>query len=534
MNKINAKKLQEMLVAGNQVLDNYKNHINELNVFPVPDGDTGSNMSMTFSSGVKAIEDHECDSVGELLKVFSKGLLMGARGNSGVILSQYFRGFAMSLKSSEELTLENIGPALQMAVDLSYRAVLKAVEGTILTVGREMYEKTDIEKCNTIDEFFKEVLANAQISLDNTPNLLPVLKEASVVDSGGTGLLHIWEGMYLALTGEEILKVEQGDSHFMEEYLQDPDSIEFGYCTEALIKIEDLEQDVELIRTFLATIGDSIVAIIDDEILKVHVHTETPLLVFEYLLKLGDIIHIKSENVRIQAEEMQQHNSKKPMVNTGIVAVTPSDEMAELFKNFGEITCIIGGQTLNPSIEEIVEAIKKTHARNVVVLPNNSNVVLAAEAAAKLVANVNVEIIPTKFMTQGLECLANYLPDESFQKNLKTMQEASTTVVNYEITKAIKNTTLDDVNITEGDLLLLKDGKIFYSNPSIETLLEEVTKDVTILDVELITVLKGQDGTSESIEIFEAMIEENLSFADVVTYDTNQPVYGYLISALLQ
>ncbi len=532
MNNINAKKLQEMLVAGNQILDNYKNHINELNVFPVPDGDTGSNMSMTFSSGVKAIEDHECDSVGSLLKVFSKGLLMGARGNSGVILSQYFRGFALSLKDSDEITLENIAPALQMAIDLSYRAVLKTVEGTILTVGREMLEKTDVEKCTSLEDFFKNVLASAQISLDNTPNLLPVLKEASVVDSGGTGLLHIWEGMYLALIGEEISKVEQGDSHQIEEHLQDPDSIEFGYCTEALIRIENLEQDVEVIRTFLSTIGDSIVAIIDGDILKVHVHTETPLVVFKYLLKLGDIIHIKSENVRIQAEEIQLHH-KTPMVNMGIVAVTPSEEMAELFKNFGDITCIIGGQTLNPSIEEIVEAIKKTNARNIIVLPNNSNVVLAAEAAAKIIEKVNVVIIPTKFMTQGFECLSNYLPDESFQKNLKNMQEAANAVVNYEITKAIKNTTIDNINITEGDLLLLKDGKIFFSNPSINLLLEKITNDVTTLDVELITVLKGQDGSTEDIKTFETMIEEKLSFADVVTYETNQPVYGYLISALL-
>ncbi|MGL5021655.1 MAG: DAK2 domain-containing protein, partial [Mycoplasmatales bacterium] len=373
MNKIKNNQFHQMLLVGGQSISNKMNELNALNVFPVPDGDTGSNMYMTYQAGLAAIDNTNKLSISELSKAFSKGLLMGARGNSGVILSQYFRGIAEGLEGIDEATTGQFYAALEVGVKRAYASVVKAVEGTILTVGREMVENTKSEDID-IEEFFENLCANGKIALDNTPNLLPILKEAGVVDSGGAGLLCIFEGMLAGLKGEEI-KIEVSNESFIDSdvHNMDPDDIIFGYCTEVLVNLNNSNDfDVNSVREKLESFGDSIVCIQDEEILKMHVHTETPIKLFEYANSFGDFIHVKSENMRIQAIEAQKLK-KSQRREVAIVAVASSDGIAKLFNKYQDVIIVEGGQTLNPSIEDIVKSIEEANADNVIVLPNNSN-----------------------------------------------------------------------------------------------------------------------------------------------------------------
>ncbi len=532
-NMITGKKYKEMLLYGGEVLDSKEAEVDALNVFPVPDGDTGSNMNMTYQSGVQSILNINDTEIGIIAKSFSRGLLMGARGNSGVILSQFFRGIAEGLEGKDSVSAKEYHKALKQGVKRAYASVIKAVEGTILTVAREMVETTKVtEKFN---EYFTNLIDNANVSLSNTPELLPVLKEVGVVDSGGQGLVYVFEGMLASLKGEKMdLSTSQNFEAFRstEEHSMNPEEIEFGFCTEMLIKLHTPDMiEINEVRATLETYGDSIVAVMDEDILKIHVHTETPIEVFNYGLTMGQIRHIKSENMRMQAEEAQE-KARGTKKEVGIVTVASSKGMAELFSEIQDVEIIEGGQTLNPSIEDITKAIKAVNAKKVIVLPNNSNIIMAAQAARDLIEDVTVEIVPTKHMTQALECLINFNKEAEFEENVATMESAISEIENIEITNAIKDTSIEGVEIKENDYMGIVDGKIKYSTAKLERLLIDLAKKAVEDDAELITVLIGEEGNKEVIEKFESYIEEHSPFTEVTTYNTKQPVYSYLMSIM--
>ncbi|MFV0288562.1 MAG: DAK2 domain-containing protein [Mycoplasmatales bacterium] len=529
MEKLVAKKYIEMMLYGAESLAQQKERINALNVFPVPDGDTGTNMNMTIQGGIKPLSTKEFTKIEDIALAVSKGMLLGARGNSGVILSQFFRGLAEGFKDCEAIEVKDFQRALKKGRQRAYNSVIKAVEGTILTVIKDLaefsYNKNDFE------EYFDKLIECGLASLDNTPNLLPVLKEVGVVDSGGAGLMEIFKGMQASLHGEE-LKIDNHTNFetFLqtEEHPLNIDDIKFGYCTEMLINLKK-EVTIEEVRAKLETFGDSIVAIQDDGILKTHVHTEEPIKVFNYGLELGEFIHIKSENMRVQAEEA---NGKIEEKENGIVIVAPSKEMAELYQEIQDVEVIVGGQTLNPSTEDIIKAIKATHAKNVLVFPNNSNIIMASEAAKALIEDKNIEIIKTKNMTQGLECLIAYNPQGSIQENIILAQEAIAKTINYEITYAIRDTVIDGLKITKDDYLVMKEGKIIKAVKEEKEALNTIMKDLALDTIEIINVLIGIDGKENLITEITEELEEESPFLEIQTYQTNQPVYSYLISAI--
>lgn len=529
MNKINTEKLIEMLLYGAEILSKKSEEINALNVFPVPDGDTGSNMNMTMQSAVKSVTDGKFQTVSGVATAVSKGMLMGARGNSGVILSQFFRGINEELKESEELTIEKFHKALKQGKKRAYKSVINAVEGTILTVIKDMSEYKPESK--EFDVYFKDVVNVGNQSLENTPNLLPVLKEVGVVDSGGAGLMAIFDGMLASLQGKKIeIKKTTSFETFQktEEHPMKIEDITFGYCTEMLVRLKKEIQIEEVIK-FLETMGDSIVAINDEDILKVHVHTEEPVKIFEYGQSLGDFIHVKSENMRIQVEEA---HGKKEEKENGIVVVASSKEMASLYSDIQEVEVIVGGQTLNPSTEDIVKAVKATNAKNVLFFPNNSNIIMAAKSAKELITDANLEIIETKHMTQALECLINYNNTLTIKENQKNMTDILKKITNIEITNAIKDTSIEGVNINKNDFLIIKDGKIVASEQKLDKAFKIIITLLEVDELEVVNVLIGKDGTKSDIQNFIENLESENEFLEIETYKTNQPVYSYLISGI--
>lgn len=531
---ITGKKYKEMLLYGGEVLSSKTEEVNDLNVFPVPDGDTGSNMNMTYQSGVQAIANVADSEISNVAKAFSKGLLMGARGNSGVILSQFFRGIAEGLEGKTDVDASTYHQALESGAKRAYASVIKAVEGTILTVAREMVEMTTNTE-DTFENFFENLLQNANVSLQGTPELLPILKEVGVVDSGGQGLVYIFEGMLASLKGEKLdLSANTNFEAFRstEEHPMNPDDIVFGYCTEMLLRLHNPEDvAIEDVRNKLESFGDSVVSVMDEDVLKIHVHTEEPINVFNYGLTLGDIRHIKSENMRIQAEEAQAQ-AKAARKEVGIVTVASSTKMADLFRQVQDVEIIEGGQTLNPSIEDITKAVEAANAKKILILPNNSNIIMAAQAAKDILEDVEIEIIPTKHMTQALECLINFNPQASFEENVSALNEVLEDLVNVEITNAIKDTSIEGVEIKENDFMGIVNGKIKYSTAKLEKLLLDLANDAIEQDAEIITVLIGEEGSTEVIDKLSNYIEENSPFTEIVVYETKQPVYSYLLSVM--
>lgn len=534
MEKLVAKKYQEMISFGGALMEAHKEEINSLNVFPVPDGDTGSNMNMTIQSGVKAVSNGNLISVGDVAKSFSKGLLMGARGNSGVILSQYFRGVSEGLEGLDSATTIEFHEALGKGVDRAYASVIKAVEGTILTVVREMHENIDIPKSDFI-EYFEQLVEAGNQSLDGTPELLPVLKEVGVVDSGGKGLMVIFEGMLASLKGEELdLSTSQNFEDFTknEEHPMNPEDITFGYCTEMLIRLNKPENvDINDVREYLEAVGDSIVAIQDEDILKIHVHTENPVEVFGYGQSLGTFVHVKSENMRIQAVEAQA-NSPKELREQAIVVVASSDEMAKLFSSIQEVEVVSGGQTMNPSTEDLVNAVKNANAKKVIILPNNSNIIMSAKAAIDLIDGVNVEVVESKYMTQAIEALIAYSVENEFEANVQAMKSAISEVTSVEVTTAIKTTSIEGIDITEDDYIAIVNGKIKLSMASEYEMLKTIFSKMIEADIDVITILLGQDSSIQMIDELIEYIEEESPFTEVQKYNTDQPVYPYLISGV--
>lgn len=534
MEKLVAKQYQEMIQFSGQLMAAHKEEINSLNVFPVPDGDTGSNMNMTIQSGVKAVANGDLLSIDEVAKSFSKGLLMGARGNSGVILSQFFRGLSEGLQGKDVATSAEFHAAVGCGVERAYASVIKAVEGTILTVAREMHENV-INPAPSIIDYFEQLIVAGEESLNNTPNLLPVLKEVGVVDSGGKGLLVIFEGMLASLKGEELdLNVATSFEDFQagEEHPINPEDITFGYCTEMLIRLNKPEElDINDVREYLTTMGDSIVAIQDENILKTHVHTEAPLEVLAYGAAIGTFVHVKSENMRIQAEEA--HGSKpKERKAQAIVTVASSTEIGDLFKNIQDVEVVSGGQTMNPSTEDLVNAVNNANADKVIILPNNSNIIMSAKAAIDLISDVEVEVVESKYMTQAIEALIAYSSEADFEANVSTMKEVISEVTSVEVTTAIKTTSIEGIEITENDFIGIVNGKIKLSMAEEEKILKTIFEKMIEADMDVITILLGENSNVKLIDQLIEFIEEESPFTEVQKYVTNQPVYPYLISGV--
>ncbi|MGL5978131.1 MAG: DAK2 domain-containing protein [Erysipelotrichaceae bacterium] len=536
MEKINSIVFKEMLEsAANNLTNNYEK-IDALNVFPVPDGDTGTNMSLTFNAGVKEALNKQSTHVGELAKVLSKGLLMGARGNSGVILSQIFRGVAQSVEHLETLSAQDVAHAFVNGKVVAYKAVMRPVEGTILTVIREASDATlatfeanpEMSIQDVIDTLFHE----ACISLKNTPELLPVLKEVGVVDSGGAGLVLIIEGIKKALEGSPIARDESGASTEVKA-ASNMESDEFGYCTEFIIRLSDHGMKnfkEESLKQALARIGDSIVVVQDEEIVKVHVHTLQPGDALNLGQRYGEFAKLKIENMQEQHEEvlMATPAKAKPKQKYAIIAVAAGEGLGEMFKELRVDHIISGGQTMNPSTEDFVEAIKQLHAEHIFILPNNSNIVLAAQQAAMVMEDANVHVIPSKTIPQGLNACIMFNPEVDVDSNVAEMSDALTRIKTGQVTYAIKNTTFEGLEIHEQDYMAISEKDIIFANPSKMETTKHLLSTMIDEDCEIVTLIAGEDCNEVELEEIEQYIANNFEVELEVTRG-DQPVYCFVI-----
>ncbi|HEL0665376.1 TPA: DAK2 domain-containing protein [Streptococcus equi subsp. zooepidemicus] len=552
MSNITTSLFQEMVQAAATRLGKQAEYVNSLNVFPVPDGDTGTNMSMTMDNGAKEVADKPASTVGEVGQILSKGLLMGARGNSGVITSQLFRGFGQSIKSKEELTGKDLAQAFQMGVEVAYKAVMKPVEGTILTVSRgaatAALKKADLTD-NAI-EVMQAALDGAKGALAKTPDLLPVLKEVSVVDSGGQGLVFIYEGFLSALNGDyvasedfkatpanmsEMIKAEHHKSVAGHVATED---ITYGYCTEIMVALKQgptyvKEFNYDEFQGYLSGLGDSLLVVNDDEIVKVHVHTEDPGLVMQEGLKYGSLIKIKVDNMRNQHEAQVQKIDNEPTKaeakEFGLIAVVAGDGLAEIFKAQGVDYVISGGQTMNPSTEDIVKAIEAVNAKQVIILPNNKNIFMAAQSAAEVV-DIPAAVVETRTIPQGFTSLLAFDPSKTLEDNVADMTASLSDVVSGSVTLAVRDTTIDGLDIHENDFLGMVDGSIVVSNPDMAATLKTTFDHMIDEDSEIVTIFIGEDGSSEVAQGLADYLEETYEDIEVELHQGDQPVYPYLMS----
>lgn len=556
LNELDGKYLRQMIFQAASHLSQNKEKINALNVFPVPDGDTGTNMDLTFSSGANEIKKHGKDEIKDIASHFAKGLLMGARGNSGVILSQLFRGFSKAVEAKDVLHSIEFAQALEKGVETAYKAVIKPVEGTILTVAKDAAKKavSTAKNTNDITEVMKETLAEAKASLSRTPLLLPVLKEVGVVDSGGQGLVVIYEAFLAVLEGKDIADVETDAVPSMAEMIRaehhksaqshiHTDDIEFGYCTEFMIQFQDSKLkerpfEEEAFRNKLSKHGDSLLVVADDELVKVHIHSEYPGELLTYAQTYGELINIKIENMRqqhssiVQQEEVanvKKANTEKEKERFGFVTVAAGKGLVELFKGLGNTEVIFGGQTMNPSTEDIVQAIEKINAETVFVLPNNGNIMMAAQQAAK-VASSHVKIIPTKTIPQGIAALFAFNPDLDDKMNEEAMKAAMSNIKSGQVTYAVRDTAIDSIQIKENDFLSISEGKIISTAPTSEEAAKNLLKEMITDDNELVTIIYGENISEAETEVLEEYINENCSFMDVEIQNGMQPVYSYIIA----
>lgn len=551
---INGNQFQLMVQAGANRLNQNAEYVNSLNVFPVPDGDTGTNMNLSMTSGAKAVTDSVSEHVGELAGALAKGLLMGARGNSGVILSQLFRGFSKQIPDEETLSADKFAKAFSHGVETAYKAVMKPVEGTILTVAREAARRGEQAAAQTDDciEVMEAVVTGAKVALEKTPDLLPVLKEVGVVDSGGQGLLFIYEGFLEALTGKvtetsvyqpsaaEMDEMVKAEHHRSVQGQLATEDIKFGYCTEIMVRIGEgptVSQpfDYETFRNYLNNLGDSLLVVADDEIIKVHVHTEYPGEVLNYGQKFGSLIKIKVDNMRLQHETILEKDAKeepavqKERLPYGIIAIAAGEGVQELFRSLGVNHIINGGQTMNPSTEDILKAIKEVNAEQVFVLPNNKNIFMAAEQAAE-VSEIPVAVIPTKTIPQGLTALLGFDPQASLADNQTSMTNLIEDVVSGQVTTAVRDTVIDDVTIHKDDFLGIIDGKITVSKADRFESALETLKQMLNDDSEIITILIGESGSQkEADQLAKALLAINDDL-EIEIHEGNQPVYPYLFA----
>lgn len=552
MANITTSLFQEMVQAGATRLNKQAEYVNSLNVFPVPDGDTGTNMGMTIENGAKEVSDRSASTVGEAAGIFAKGLLMGARGNSGVITSQLFRGFSQSVKDKEELDGAALAAAFQSGVEVAYKAVMKPVEGTILTVSRgaAIGAKKKAESTNDAVEVMRAALEGAKTALAKTPDMLPVLKEVGVVDSGGQGLVFIYEGFLSALTGEFIASEEfQATPATMSEMINAEhhksvaghvatEDIKFGYCTEIMVALKQgptyvKDFDYDEFRNYLNNLGDSLLVVNDDEIVKVHVHTEDPGLVMQEGLKYGSLVKVKVDNMRNQHEAQVENEERqaKPVEEKeyAIIAVVAGDGLADIFKAQGVDYIISGGQTMNPSTEDFVKAVEELNARNIIILPNNKNILMAAQSAAEVI-DQPAAVVETKTIPQGLTSLLAFDESKSIEENYERMSASLGDVVSGSVTTAVRDTTIDGLEIHENDNLGMVDGKIVVSNPDMMETLEETFAHMLDEDSEIVTIYVGEDGSEELANELAQALAEKYEDVEVEIHQGGQPVYPYLFS----
>ena len=553
MSNITTSLFQEMVQSASTRLNKQAEYVNSLNVFPVPDGDTGTNMGMTIENGAKEVADKSASTVGEVAGIFAKGLLMGARGNSGVITSQLFRGFSQSVKEKEELTGQDLALAFQSGVEVAYKAVMKPVEGTILTVSRgaAIGAKKKAEETDDAVEVMKAALDSAKVALAKTPDMLPVLKEVGVVDSGGQGLVFIYEGFLSALTGEYIASEEfQATPATMTEMINAEhhksvashvatEDIKYGYCTEIMVALKKgptyvKEFDYDEFRNYLNELGDSLLVGNDDEIVKVHVHTEDPGLVMQEGLKYGSLVKVKVDNMRNQHEaqvEKEERENSQPTEEEeyAIIAVVAGEGLSDIFKAQGVDYIISGGQTMNPSTEDFIKAVEHVNARHIIILPNNKNIFMAAQSAAEVIEQ-SAAVIETRTIPQGLTSLLAFDPSKSIEENHDRMTAALADVVSGSVTTAVRDTTIDGLEIHENDNLGMVDGKIVVSNPDMLTTLNETFSKMLDMDSEIVTIYIGEDGSEDLANELAQDITEKFEDVEVEIHNGGQPVYPYLFS----
>ncbi len=545
MEKINGQLFKNMVLNGCYLLHNQHQEIDALNVFPVPDGDTGTNMSLTFSSGAKEIENLDSDDIYQISKKLSKGLLMGARGNSGVILSQIFRGFSMYLEGKTEIDCVDMAKAFNNGAKIAYKAVMRPVEGTILTVIRESAEAVVkyAKKGKTIEDVFSYFVKQAEESLERTPELLPVLKEVGVVDSGGAGLVLILTGFMSAIAGDEIQKVDVFEH--VEKAASEVETGEegFGYCTEFILRLEENLVDKfseDQLKNELARIpGDCIVVVQDEDIVKVHVHTLKPGEALNLGQRFGEFIKLKIENMQ------EQHNSileskkasttpkeepkKAEPKELGLISVAAGSGIKEMFMELNCDYVVSGGQTMNPSTEDLVQAIRDVNAKTVVVLPNNSNIIMAAsQAATVLEGEIDVRVVPTKTIPQGLSACIMFNPEADIDSTLEDMTEAIANVKTGQVTFAIKDTNIDGVDIKANDYMAMVEKSIVACVPNKVEACKETLNHLMSEDDEIITLIAGEDVSDEELKEVEAFVEEN-SDAELEVRVGKQPVYSFII-----
>ena len=541
MSKITTSLLQEMVQAAATRLGKQAEYVNSLNVFPVPDGDTGTNMGMTMDNGAKAVADQSASTVGEVGQILSKGLLMGARGNSGVITSQLFRGFGQSIKDKTELDGQDLAHAFQAGVEVAYKAVMKPVEGTILTVSRGAASAAikKAESTNDAVEVMRAALDGAKAALAKTPEMLPVLKEVGVVDSGGQGLVFIYEGFLSALTGEYIASEDfQATPATMTEMI----NAEHHKSVAGHVATEDItlgptyvkDFDYEEFQNYLSNLGDSLLVVNDDEIVKVHVHTEDPGLVMQEGLKYGALVKVKVDNMRnqhdaqVQKEEAIQATPSAPK-DFALIAVVAGDGLADIFKSQGVDYVISGGQTMNPSTEDIVKAIEQVNAKNVIILPNNKNIFMAAQSAAEVV-DVNAAVVETRTVPQGFTSLLAFDPSQSIEANVEAMTASLSDVTSGSVTLAVRDTTIDGLEIHENDILGMVDGKILVSTPDMDQALLDTFDKMIDEDSEIVMIYVGEEGNQEQAQALAEKLEEAHEGIEVEIFQGDQPVYPYLFS----
>ena len=553
MKSINAEMFAKMFLAGAKNLESKKEWINELNVFPVPDGDTGTNMTLTIMAAAKEVGGMESYSMEKLAKCISSGSLRGARGNSGVILSQLFRGLCKVLKEEKEIDVPVMAAALHKAVETAYKAVMKPKEGTILTVAKGGAKKA-IELADETDDlvyFMQQVVAEMEIVLAKTPDMLPVLKEAGVVDSGGQGLVEVFHGMMDALEGKEIDYSIEGAAMEVKPVkisAQTEAEIKFGYCTEFIIMLDkEFPMETELeVKAYLESIGDSIVVVADDDIVKIHVHTNDPGLAIQKALTFGSLTKIKIDNMREEHEEklikeaakIAEEEAKKaaeakkaePRKEMGFISVSIGEGVGEIFKGLGVDYLIEGGQTMNPSTEDMLNAIDQVNAEHIFILPNNKNIILAANQAQALTEDKVIHVIPTKTVPQGITAMINYLPDLSAEENVEAMEEAITTVKTGQVTYAVRDTKIDDKEIRQGNIMGIGDSGILAVGEELEATTLEMFKELVDDMSEIISIYYGEEVDEEKANELGEKVSEMFPDCDVEVHFGGQPIYYYVVS----
>lgn len=567
LNVIDANMLAKMFLAGAKNLEHKKEWINELNVFPVPDGDTGTNMSMTIMSAAKEVAALADPDMASLAKAISSGSLRGARGNSGVILSQLFRGFTKVISEYDEINVAILASACEKAVETAYKAVMKPKEGTILTVAKGAAKRANdlaVAGEKDLEIFISEVIKEAEIVLSQTPEMLPVLKQAGVVDSGGQGLVEVLKGAYDAFLGKELdLSLDSIPQTSVNKNVLTPNieaqaqaEIKYCYCTQFLIMLNkpfNIKHEIDF-KEYLESIGDSIVVVADDEIVKVHVHTNDPGLAMQKALLYGSLTTIIIENMRLERDEKVSDMMEKKMQDTssveitkesaahepeistehkdtGFIAVSIGDGMNEIFRSLGVDYIIEGGQTMNPSTEDMLNAIEKINADNIFIFPNNKNIVLAANQAKELTTDKNVIVIPTKTVPQGITAIINYVPDVTVEENKTVMTEEASKVATGQVTYAVRDTMIDDKEIHQGDYMGIGDKGILAVGTNLQEVAFEMISEIMKNDYELISIYYGADITEDQANELVARIEETFRSCDVELQFGGQPIYSYIVSA---